>query len=187
MHGPQLERVHLTFGERVRYHLEYRRRLKGFRRQALQGTFGLLSRGDPTHGDVRFGEPPSNSPPARAAIIGAKQPGRDRAGPDPSGLVRPAGRDRPDLEERGRAGRVGRKSRRRDLAPGAAAVVGAVQLRAEVAVLERRIDRAVARVVQHRRHRHAGERRVDVLELAAFCRMYELDLFEFLKGVGLGS
>ena len=45
-HKPTFVRRCLTFGERVRYHLEYRRRLKGFRRQALQGTFGHLSRGE---------------------------------------------------------------------------------------------------------------------------------------------
>jgi transcriptional regulator with XRE-family HTH domain len=33
----------------------------------------------------------------------------------------------------------------------------------------------------------SGERRVDVVELAAFCRLYEVDLGEFLRSIGFHS
>ena len=33
----------------------------------------------------------------------------------------------------------------------------------------------------------SGERRIDVVELAAFCRLYEVNLIDFLKAAGLGS
>jgi Helix-turn-helix domain len=33
----------------------------------------------------------------------------------------------------------------------------------------------------------SGERRVDVVELAAFCRVYGLDLFQFLRDAGFGE
>ena len=32
----------------------------------------------------------------------------------------------------------------------------------------------------------SGERRIDVIELAAFCRVYGLDLIDFLRNLGLG-
>jgi transcriptional regulator with XRE-family HTH domain len=33
----------------------------------------------------------------------------------------------------------------------------------------------------------SGERRIDVVELAAFCRLYGVNLFTFLKECGLGK
>ena len=33
----------------------------------------------------------------------------------------------------------------------------------------------------------SGERRVDVIELAAFCRAYGRDLFDLLREIGLGG
>jgi transcriptional regulator with XRE-family HTH domain len=33
----------------------------------------------------------------------------------------------------------------------------------------------------------SGERRIDVVELAAFCRVYDLDLLDFLRTLGLGQ
>jgi transcriptional regulator with XRE-family HTH domain len=33
----------------------------------------------------------------------------------------------------------------------------------------------------------SGERRLDVIELAALCRVYHLDFFDFLRSAGLGS
>jgi ribosome-binding protein aMBF1 (putative translation factor) len=33
----------------------------------------------------------------------------------------------------------------------------------------------------------SGERRVDAIELAAFCRMYEVNFLDFLKEVGLAN
>lgn len=33
----------------------------------------------------------------------------------------------------------------------------------------------------------SGERRIDVAELAAFCRIYKINLFSFLRSVGFGE
>ena len=33
----------------------------------------------------------------------------------------------------------------------------------------------------------SGERRIDVVELAEFCRLYKTDLFTFLRSVGFGG
>ena len=73
------------------------------------------------------------------------------------GCIRAARFQRPDLEQRRRIGRVGRKRRRGQFRPGFAVVLGAMKLAAEMAVLEHGIERPVARVVQRGRHRERRE------------------------------
>src|SRR3546814_5625784 len=101
--------------------------------------------------------------PGLAAIVGAEQRAGDGAGPEPPRLVRPTGRQGPD---KGDAGcllallvrrHADREGRCRQLRPGGAEVLGAVQLHAEVAEVERRIERAVATVLQEGAHRIAEE------------------------------
>ena len=70
-------------------------------------------------------------------------------------MLSPASFDRPDLKQRRSIGGIGRKRRRGELAPGFAAIVRAVQFGAEMAVLERGIDRAVGR--QNVAHRDTGK------------------------------
>src|SRR5690606_7516900 len=86
---------------------------------------------------------------------------RDGAGPEPARLVGPARGERPDEGEARRllALLVGlqahRESGRRELRPAPPAVLGAVQLGTEVAEVQRRVERAVARVLQESAHRIA--------------------------------
>jgi len=69
----------------------------------------------------------------------------------------PAGFHRPDLKQRWRVGGVGGKCRRRELAPGRAGIVGAMQLGAEMAVFERGINHAVgSQDIGHRDARKAA-------------------------------
>ena len=96
--------------------------------------------------------------PRVAAVVGAEQPARDRAAPQHARLVGVARLDRPaelrrphDLALRHRvdvldALGLGRVLGRRDLVPRVAAVVAAVEVHAEVPVVERRVDGAVARI-----------------------------------------
>ena len=83
--------------------------------------------------------------PAFAAIVGAEQAGRNRADPQPARMVTAAALQRPDLEQRRRAGGIGRKGRRGEFLPATAVVIRAMQLRTEMAVLECGENHAVAR------------------------------------------
>jgi hypothetical protein len=94
--------------------------------------------------------------PAFAAIVGAEQAGRDGADPQAVRVMASAAFERPDLEKRRRTRRVGGKGRSRDLAPGAAVVVGAMQFWPEVPELECGEDDAVI-LAQRIRHRISDE------------------------------
>src|SRR5690606_1290768 len=101
-----------------------------------------------------------------AAVVGAEQAARDRAAPDAIALVPAAGLERPDLEQSPRHRLAERVEllglalgplgvlRRRDLGPRGALVVRAVELDAEVAVVQR--DEPAVGWQEHR-HRRGAE------------------------------
>jgi hypothetical protein len=95
--------------------------------------------------------------PRATAIVGAEQTGRKRTGPQPAGLVRATGFERPDLKQHGLASSIGRKCRRWQFDPGFPVVVRAMQLAAEMPVLEHGVNCAVAFVMKRRSHRNAGK------------------------------
>ncbi len=108
--------------------------------------------------------------PAFAAIVGPEQPARDGAGPQRARPICATRLQRPDHRHAGRVGGVGagrRKGRRGQLGPAFAVIVGAVQLHAEMAEVERRIEGAVARIGQHRADRIAEEGRAGEAERRA--------------------
>jgi len=88
-------------------------------------------------------------------IVGAKQAARNRAGPQASGLVRPACFQRPNQAQRRRHRRLAvagdhliafAESRYRAFGPGVALIGRALQLVAEMAKIEHRVPAAVAGV-----------------------------------------
>ena len=101
--------------------------------------------------------------PRLAAVIGTEQPARQGAAPDHAGLVRAAGRERPDQLQRPLGRRAFHRRlrrvafglvgilRRRHLVPRGAAVRRSLQLDAEVAVVQRGEQVAVPRVVHRQR------------------------------------
>src|SRR5207248_42993 len=108
-----------------------------------------------------LGPPPEalDQGPGLAAVLRAKQPAGNRAGPE---RALAAGLQAPDLDELPRcllAVGLRRIGRHRDLLPALAAVRGAAQLDAEVAEVERGVEHAVAGVGQHHRDRVAEEMR----------------------------
>src|SRR5690606_13560518 len=94
---------------------------------------------------------------------GAEQRAGNGAGPEAPRLVGAARRQGPDEGEARRLVALlvrlqpHWKGRRRQLGPGLPAVVGAVQLGAEVAEIERRVERAVAAILEGGAHRIAEE------------------------------
>ena len=105
-----------------------------------------------------------SSPRSFAAVARAEQPARHGAAPDDARLVAPARFKRPD-QLRGPVHRLApavkviepfglcRIGGRGDFLPRLAALVAPVQLDAEMAMIERRIVRAVTRVMQGRASR----------------------------------
>ncbi len=92
-----------------------------------------------------------------ATVVRAEQAGRQRAGPQPTGLSGAAGLERPNLEQRRGTGGIGREGGRFEFGPRLAVVVRAMQLGAEMTVLEHGIERAIARIVQRGGDRDARE------------------------------
>jgi hypothetical protein len=105
--------------------------------------------------------------PRLAAIVAVEKPAGARAAPQPAlgggvDLQRPDALQRPvalaaphvDVDE---AFGLGRVLRHADLAPRATLIVGAVELDAEVAVVQHRVPRAVARIGRRQRHVVADE------------------------------
>src|SRR3990170_3945907 len=101
--------------------------------------------------------------PGSTPIARAEQPARHGAAPDHPRLIRPACLERPDqlrrpvyrlapaikINEPYGLFRIGGRG---DFLPGLSALVAAMQLDAEMAVVERRIVRAVTRIMQGERH-----------------------------------
>ncbi len=111
--------------------------------------------------------------PAVAAIVRAEQAARQGAGPQHARLIGSARRQAPDHAHRpfdriGAVQRFGGKGRRRHFHPSAGARVAPMQLGAEVAEVERRVQGAVTPVRQHHRHRIA--KKVLLIEQPRFMR-----------------
>src|SRR5579883_1824909 len=120
---------------------------------------GLLAAGDAEpFPPLRHAPQRLDEGPALAAVIGAEEPARHGAGPEPARnaalLERPDLAQGPGMRIVRRVRGLRREGRGRELAP-VPAGFAAPELGAEMAEIERRMERALRR--QHRRHRLAEE------------------------------
>ena len=92
--------------------------------------------------------------PRITAIVRAEESARERAGPETSGLVSATRFETPDLFQRRRIAGLDRdvlERRHPAFLPGTTSIGGSVELHAEVAKVERGVDGAVTRIVEHHR------------------------------------
>ena len=89
--------------------------------------------------------------PAFATVAGQEQSARQGPRPEPAGLIRAAGDERPDQRHTRAIHRIrhGRKGGCRQFPPRSALIVGTVHLYAEMAQIQGGVEAAVAAVPQH--------------------------------------